>query len=251
MAQTIAQRKRLSRARLKERLGEDAYNKKSNAANQASLVRLKERLGEDAFNKKTNAAQQNYRKRIQTSTSVYCTNCKKRHSDARVLQEAKKFKISEEYADMGICPSCRAEFIGAMKVWNSSKSLVLVMRDIYTLPALQYEVITIDLKKLFEERGLYELLKFPGYSFKRFYKIRVTKCQPNASHKQISTDAHGAYFQGNMDQLAIQTKHRVLRNSNENDATILIIGDKDYVLLSKLVINRIPVIRNFAVFYAC
>ena len=112
-----------------------------------------------------------------------------------------------------------------------------MMRDIYTLPALQYEVITIDLKKLFEERGLYELLKFPGYSFKRFYKIRVTKCQPNASHKQISTNAHGAYFQGNMDQLAIQTKHRVLRNSNENEATILTIGDKDYVLLSKLVIN--------------
>ena len=245
MAQTIAQRKRKSRASQKERLGKVAFNKKNNITNRTSLSRLKEQMGEDAYNKMKNLAQQMYRyanqnmKGIQTSVyeSEYCTDCKNQQTDERVLQVAKKSKISEMYAYMGICPSCRNNFIGSMKVLNSSKSLILVMKDIYTLPPLQYQVKTIDLKKLCNERGLYELLKIPQSSFNRFYKVRVAKCQPSVYHKQISEAAKGAYFQGNMDHLAILNKHRVLSNSDNNDATILIIGDKDYVLLSKLVVD--------------
>ena len=135
MAQTIAQRKRKSRASQKERLGKVAFNKKNNITNRTSLSRLKEQMGEDAYNKMKNLAQQMYRyanqnmKGIQTSVyeSEYCTDCKNQQTDERVLQVAKKSKISEMYAYMGICPSCRNNFIGSMKVLNSSKNLVLVI----------------------------------------------------------------------------------------------------------------------------
>jgi hypothetical protein len=56
-------------------------------------------------------------------------------------------------------------------------------------------------------------------------------------------DTTGSYFMGDTDKLAIETKHRVLNNGDDSNATILIINngnqkkENDFVILSKMTIN--------------
>jgi hypothetical protein len=67
-------------------------------------------------------------KTVDTTTLLYvpgcCTECGKQHTtDERVIEVAKKSKISEFFAYTGICPTCRSGFIGCMKVRNRSNYL--------------------------------------------------------------------------------------------------------------------------------
>ena len=70
-AKTAAERKRASRARQKEGMGEAAYYEKNNAAHKAYRTRLKEQMREDAFNKKKNIANRKYRLRIKEKARLF------------------------------------------------------------------------------------------------------------------------------------------------------------------------------------
>jgi hypothetical protein len=61
-----------------------------------------------------------------------------------VVEVAKKSMISDFFAYTGICPSCKRDFIGCMKVWNRSNSYCDVVNSspaIMPLAALYFGVV--------------------------------------------------------------------------------------------------------------
>lgn len=167
-----------------------------------------------------------------------CTTCNKRYTDERVLEVANKSYISDFFAYTGICHTCRNDLIVAAKVVNRSSNYSSVIKQLYTLPPIKYTEKTINVQQLFTKTKLLSIMKIPPLCIEKYFNIRVVECKP------IDVpDTIGAYFHGDMNELAMKTNHRVLKIEDDSDATLLIINNEnketenDFVILSKMNID--------------